>query len=130
MVEDMDHSAAFSHPPLPSLNRYVELYNQGVRSRAGDPEIGPRLPGMLRGGGLDDVQLRVVQPVFMEGAAKRIHQITLENGQAPVIDAGLATADEVAGLVATLDSFCRDRETIVSFPRSYQVSARRPAPLS
>jgi 2-polyprenyl-3-methyl-5-hydroxy-6-metoxy-1,4-benzoquinol methylase len=49
-VEDIQHSSVFAYPASPFMERYVELYDEVVRRRGCDPDIGPRLPGMLRRG--------------------------------------------------------------------------------
>ena len=58
VVEDLDHSAVFAYPNCPALDRFVTLYNATAQGRGGDPEIGPKLMGMLRRAGLDGIQLR------------------------------------------------------------------------
>jgi SAM-dependent methyltransferase len=126
IVEDIDHSASFSHPACPALERHVALYNQLVRLKGGDPTIGPKLPALFREVGLHELHLSHVQPAFIEGDAKRIHQITLENIASPAIAAGLATDSEIDALLSELESFVEDSRTIVSFPGIFQVWAHRP----
>jgi hypothetical protein len=121
IVEDMDHSGIFCYPPCPALRQHVSLYNQMVHLKGADPEIGPRLPALFRQVGLQDLHLSHVQPAFMEGEAKRIHQITLENIAPAVIAAGLATERDINGLGSQLETFVQNSETIVSFPRIFQV---------
>jgi 2-polyprenyl-3-methyl-5-hydroxy-6-metoxy-1,4-benzoquinol methylase len=62
IVEDIEISAAFAYPPSPALDRHVDLYQTVVERRGGDPNIGPKLPSLLRDGGVQDIQLAVVQP--------------------------------------------------------------------
>jgi hypothetical protein len=127
IVEDMAHAGIFSYPASRALQTHVRLYNQVVRLRGADPEIGPKLPALFSQGGLQIGQVAHVQPAFIEGEAKRIHQITLENIAPALIAAGLATAPEIDDLFAALGDFVQNPETIVSFPRIFQVWARRPA---
>lgn len=42
VVEDLYHGDIICHPPHRALDRHVDLYNQVVRKRGADPEIGPR----------------------------------------------------------------------------------------
>lgn len=126
VVEDLDHTAVFSYPACPELDRYVTLYNDIARGRGGDPAIGPRLPGMFRRAALVDLRVGVVQPVFMDGDAKNIHQLTLENVREPIIAARLATSEVLDSLRAGMDSFAAEPDTMISFPRIFQVSGRRP----
>lgn len=120
VVEDIDHGGIFSHPECPAVDRYVELYNAVVRSRGADPRIGPRLPQLLRDAGLRDIRVNLVQPVFMEGEAKRMHAITLENIAGAVTAAGLSTAEEIENTVRGIEEFAADPHTIVALPRIFQ----------
>jgi ubiquinone/menaquinone biosynthesis C-methylase UbiE len=125
VVEDMDHSGTFCYPACPALEQHVSLYNRIIRLKGADPEIGPKLPALFREVGLQDLHLSHAQPAFMAGEAKRIHQITLENIAPAVIAAGLAGEAEMNALFSTLDNFAQDSQTIVSFPRIFQVWAPR-----
>jgi ubiquinone/menaquinone biosynthesis C-methylase UbiE len=125
IVEDMDHAGIFCYPACPALEQHVSLYNQLVRLQGADPEIGPKLPALFRQVGLQDLHLSHVQPAFMAGDAKRIHQITLENIAPAVIAAGLASEAETNALITELDTFAQNSQTIVSFPRMFQVWASR-----
>lgn len=126
-VEDIDHSGVFSHPRSPALEQFVGLYNQVVRSRGADPEIGPRLPALFREVGLTDLHLSHVQPVYIDGEAKHIHRVTLDNIAPALAAAELATGAEVEALTRALDEFLSRPDTIVSTPRIFQVWARRTA---
>ena len=123
VVEDLDHGAIFCQPACPALERHVTLYNQVTRLKGADPQIGPRLPNLLWQAGLQDLQVQVVQPAFLEGDAKRIHQISLENIAEAVIAAGLASQAELQALAAELDAFAQNPRTLINFPRIVQVWA-------
>jgi ubiquinone/menaquinone biosynthesis C-methylase UbiE len=125
VVEDMDHSGIFCYPMCPALDQHISLYNQITRLKGADPEIGPRLPELFHQVSLQELHLSHVQPAFIEGEAKRIHQITLENIAPAVITAGLSTEAEINALFSELDDFVQNPRTIVSFPRIFQVWAYR-----
>jgi len=86
--------------------------------------IASLLPELLREAGVCDIQLQVVQPTFMDGGAKRIHQITLENISEAIIAGGLASAAELAAVTAELDAFAQNPHTLIGFPRIVQVWGR------
>jgi SAM-dependent methyltransferase len=67
VVEDIDCSGHFGHPDSAAFRRYVELYTGAARARGGDPEIGPKLPGLLARAGLDGLGMNVVQPAGFDG---------------------------------------------------------------
>lgn len=125
VIEDLDHAAVFSYPACSALDQYVALYNQAARLRGADPEIGPKLPELLRQAGGQAIQLQIVQPTFIDGSPKRIHQITLENISEALIAAGLATPAQLAAVAAELESFADSSRTLMSFPRIFQVWGRR-----
>jgi SAM-dependent methyltransferase len=120
VIEDIDHSGVFSYPACAALGRHIELYNQLARLKGADPEIGPRLPGLLRQGGALQVQLTMVQPTFMAGEPKRLHQLTLASIAEGLIENGLATAAEIEELHCELDAFTSDPHTLIGLPRIFQ----------
>lgn len=52
VVEDIQFTGHFSHPACPAFDRYVALYQEVVRRKGGNPNIGPRLLGMFLDAGL------------------------------------------------------------------------------
>jgi SAM-dependent methyltransferase len=128
VVEDIEFAGSFTWPACPAYERYVALYQEVVRKRGADPEIGPRLFGLCRDAGLDPVRVKVVQPTFSRGSGKRLAAVTLEHIRESLIGTGLATDAEIDRLLAELDAFTSDRYTLVSLPRIFQVWGRRPGP--
>ncbi len=99
IVEDVDFTGAFCFPPSDADTRSVQLYQETVRRRGGNADIGPALPGLLRTAGLEDVQVRVVQPVSLDGGAKVMCVLTLERTAAAIVGEGIASAEEVAAVL-------------------------------
>lgn len=125
VIEDIDFTGSFCHPYCAAYQRYTELYQEVVRRRGGDANIGPRLPGMLRQSGVKGVQVNVVQPTHLEGDGKFIASITMQRISGSVISEGLATEDEVASIVNGLNDAAEDPETVMSVPRVFQTWGRR-----
>jgi hypothetical protein len=125
VVEDIDCSGHFCHPPSPAFSRYVEWYTKAAQARGCDPNIGPRLPGLLRDAGLDDVGVNVVHPAGLSGDVKLIGPITLENVAESIVSADLATPDEVQQTIEELYVFARAEGTLLSLPRMMQSWGRR-----
>ena len=125
VVEDLDHATAFSYPECPAIAQSNLLYGRLARLSEGDPEIGPKLPALFHQAGLRDLQFSHIQPAFLQGEAKKIHEITLENVAPALVEAALASEAEIDSLYSDLSDFSQDSETIVSFPRIFQVWARR-----
>ena len=91
IVEDIDASGQFCHPPSAAFARFVELYSAVVHARGADPNIGPRLPELLRAGGLADIGMHVVHPAGVEGEVKLLSPITFEAIADAVAAEGLAS---------------------------------------
>jgi ubiquinone/menaquinone biosynthesis C-methylase UbiE len=125
IVEDIEFAAHFCYPPCPAFSRYVDLYQRAVKGKSGDPNIGPRLVSLFLDADLDDVHVEVVQPTFRNGPGKCMASITMAHIQEAVVQQGLASAQEVEGIVAELDQFTADDRTILSLPRILQVWGRK-----
>ena len=125
VVEDIEFAGHFCYPACPAFDRYVSLYQQVVRRKGSDPNIGPRLPGLLVDSGLQDVRLKVVQPAYRHGLGKQMAQVTLEHIREAVVQEALASSNEIDALITELDQFARGPRTIMSLPRIFQVWGRR-----
>jgi SAM-dependent methyltransferase len=125
-VEDIDFSGYFTYPECAAFRRYHELYCAVVRRRGGDPDMGKRLPLLLERCGFEDVGGCVVQPMALEGDAKLINPLTMENIAEPVLQDRLATRSEIEDIVQQLYDFAADRETLAGVPRMVQTWGRRP----
>src|SRR5262245_5473393 len=128
VVEDIEFAAHFAHPACPAFERYVSLYQQVVRRKGGDPDVGPRLFGLLLDAGLEQVELEVVQPTFTKGPGKLMAQVTMDNIREAVVGEALATGAEVDAILSGLDALARNPRTILSMTRIFQVWGRRPPP--
>jgi SAM-dependent methyltransferase len=124
-VEDIDFTGHFTYPDSATFHRYRELYCATVTRRGGDPNIGPRLPLLLKEQGFADVGVHLVQPTGMEGDVKLISALTLENIAGAVLHDGLASQQEIDDLVQALAAFAADPLTLTGMPRVFQVWGRR-----
>jgi SAM-dependent methyltransferase len=125
-VEDVDFTGSFTVPESNAFKRFHELYCTAVRKRGGDPDIGPRLPLLLKQCGFEDIRLNVVQPIGMSGEVKLLNPLTMENIADAVIEDGLATREEVDDIVRELFAFAAHPDTIAGTPRIVQAWGRRP----
>jgi SAM-dependent methyltransferase len=123
-IEDIDFSGHFTYPESKAFRRYHELYCAIVTRRGADPNIGPRLPALLKRAGFDDIKVSVVQPMGLEGEAKLLSALTMENIAGAVVEDGLASQAEIDDLVRELYAFAADPDTLAGTPRVVQVSAR------
>src|SRR5215510_13702435 len=124
ILEDIDFSGHFVYPESTAFNRYHKLYCAVVQRRGGVPNIGPRLPLLLRKAGFKDIKVSVVQPMGLEGEVKVITPLTLENIAEAVIQEGLATHEQISDLLRELKDFVVSTETLAGMPRVVQTWAR------
>jgi len=125
VVEDVDFGGAFCHPPNAGYERYCSLYRDVVRRRGGNAELGRELYGMCLDAGLAEVEVDVVQPTHGGGEPEKALSLsTMTNIADAAIDEGLASADEVAEIMAELTRYTANPRAIVSVPRIFQVWGR------
>ena len=127
IVEDIDFRGHFCDPDVPSFWRMVDWYTRVVQARGCDPNIGPRLPGLLRGAGLVDVDLHVIQPAGYETDLKELQALTLERIADAVLGARLVELPEFEATVDELYAAARDPDVLLSLPRIVQTWGRRPS---
>lgn len=121
VVEDLDFSGHFCHPTCEAYDWYLGMYQQAVRFRGGNPNIGPSLPDLLRQAGLANVRMQMVQPVFTEGEGKQMAPLTLENISDALVSSGLSSREEIAEKLKNLRVFCDMEHSMISLPRIFQV---------
>jgi len=125
VLEDIDFSGNFSYPANGGFDTYVRLYRAAAARQGADADIGPKLHGMLAAAGWRDVAVRVVQPVFVSGEGKQLALLTLVNIADGLVQEGLATEAELHAAVDDLRAFTNDPGSLISFPRLFQLWARR-----
>jgi ubiquinone/menaquinone biosynthesis C-methylase UbiE len=125
VIEDTDFAASFCYPTCAAYERYEELYQELVQRRGGDPNIGPKLPAMLRRAGIQRVELNVIQPAHIHGEGKLMAPLTMLRISDALIAEGLATESEVQRILTELNHAAADSETVISLPRIFQVWGKR-----
>jgi SAM-dependent methyltransferase len=120
IVEDIEISSSFCYPRSASYDKYIALYKEVVHRRGGDPDVGPKLPGMLRNAGVEGVQVNVVQPTYLAGEGKLLTPITMNHIAASVISEKLAAEEEVKTIINALNDAATDSETVMSLARVFQ----------
>jgi ubiquinone/menaquinone biosynthesis C-methylase UbiE len=126
IIEDIDFSGYFVFPSSRAFERFHDLYSRAVQKRGGDPNMGLRVPLMLKEEGFAEVEMAIVQPAGMAGEAKLLNPLTMENISQAVIEEGLATGEEVAEIIQELYAYAADDKTIAGAPRVIQAWGRRP----
>ena len=126
VVEDIDFSGHFCFPHSDAFQRYLELYSKVAEAWGCDPNIGPRLPSLVREAGFVAEHMHVVQPAGFSGDVKLLAPITLEAIADAVLAEGVATVEELDRLVDVLYADAKEDGPVQSLPRIVQLWARRP----
>jgi ubiquinone/menaquinone biosynthesis C-methylase UbiE len=125
VIEDTDFAGSFCYPACAAYERYKELYQELVQRRGGDPNIGPKLPAMLRRAGIQEVELNVIQPAHIRGEGKWMAPLTMSRISDGLTAEGLATDDKVQRILTELNRVAADCEAVISLPRIFQVWGKR-----
>lgn len=119
-VEDIDLGGHFCYPPMEAFRRYVHLNEEVMRRKGADPNIGPKLPEILRIAGLKNVQVSLAQPTSLDPVLKAIAPSTFENTADAISEEGLASQEEIEGILAELIKVVEEPGTLVGYPRFFQ----------
>ena len=123
-VQDIDYQGQFCDPPCEAFDRAGELYVQAALHAGVDPFIGRRLTRMLEDAGFTCVDGDLVQPFGRDGDVAEIPCVTFERIAAAVIKAGLASAEEAAGIASDLRAFAARPDSTLSLPRIFRAWGR------
>jgi hypothetical protein len=77
--------------------------------------------------GLQDVQAGATQPASLDGVAKRLHCVTLENITGAAVAEGLLTEDAARELLDDMEAVTADPRTLVVMPRVVHAFGRAAA---
>jgi len=121
VCEDGDFTRPFCEPPSPAFDRTFELY-RAIGARLGlDFRIGPKLYRMFLEAGFPAPEVTLAQPVFVRGDAKRLPEWTLTESAPALIEAGLATAEEITAVAAQMKALAEDPTTLFGMAEMTQV---------
>ena len=126
LLEDTDFSGHFCFPRCPAFSSYVHLYQKLLYTRGADANIGRRLYELLYHAGFQDISVQVVQPVHTAGKGKLMAEITLEGISNALLQEGLTCREVIQQTIQELKAFRANKNTLMSLPRIFQVSAVKP----
>jgi SAM-dependent methyltransferase len=122
--EDGDFTAPYCDPPDPAFDRVFELYCRLGQRRGLDFVLGRRLYGMFHRLGFTRPSVRLVQPVALTPEKKRLPGWTLEEAAPSLLEAGLATQDELDALFRRMLELAEDPGVVFAMARMTQIWSR------
>lgn len=125
VVEDADFEGSFCYPPNDGFEFWLTRYPQVLRSYAGDPLSGRKLPALFADAGIPPPHIAVVQRVDLTGEGKTMPMLTVQATATAMLEAGIATQEEISKAVDQLQAFAADDTTLHGSPRLFQAWTRR-----
>jgi len=126
-VQEVDWLSWQCEPGLPAWTALREVLLGLWHSRGLDPEIGRRLPLLLRAAGLCEVE--ATARAGIDGAGHQYRRLILtfaERFRERIVDGGLATVGELDALVDAVDRHLADPATVVVRAMTVQAWGRVP----
>lgn len=121
VLQDVDVYSWICEPAHPAWNRLFSIFETLYRSDGKDPNVGRRLPGLLRAAGLANVAYDA--HVRLNGPGD-LHQqqlpLFVKQFWAKILDLGLADEEELSALYTQLESHLADPATMVMSPTLIQ----------
>jgi ubiquinone/menaquinone biosynthesis C-methylase UbiE len=126
-VEDVFSPTLHAEPPVPVLDRLVEVYSATERYHGGDPALGPRLPALFRRAGLTDISVQTVENRMTTAYQKFFLAELLDNMRDAMLEAQAITSEDLDDLRAKVASAAERDDTVFVQAQMYQVLGRRPS---
>jgi hypothetical protein len=126
-VEDVFSPTLHAEPPVPVLDRLVDVYSATERYHGGDPALGPRLPALFRRAGLTDISAQTVENRMTTPYQKFFLAELLDNMRDAMLEAHAITSEELDDLRAEVASAAERDDTVFVQAQMYQVLGRRPS---
>jgi ubiquinone/menaquinone biosynthesis C-methylase UbiE len=121
IVQDVHFSGHFCYPPCKAFDDYLYYYTTTAKNNDQNPEIGSSLFQLFYQAKISDIKFETIQPSFNTGAGKWMAYLTMDKIKDTVIKQGLANAEEIEEVLAELEEFTKDEQTIISLPRIFTV---------
>ena len=127
IAECADYSGWYCYPALPAFDRALELLAELRRHTGGAYDFGAKLPVLLLGAGLADVEISVFQLMELAGPLKRWILSTLTGDRAEwMITLDLTTREEIERLLAEIRGHIENPRTVMGTPRFIQSWGYKP----
>jgi len=125
IVEDADFDGWACHPTRPGFDFFTRTYAEVIRRAGGDHSIGRKLYAYFLEAGIGRPEIKVVQPVSIEGEAKSLPWTTLDATADLIVAESIASRDEVEAALLDLESTTKDPGSLITGPRIFQLWCRR-----
>jgi ubiquinone/menaquinone biosynthesis C-methylase UbiE len=126
IVEDPDFDGWCCYPRNEGFEFFQRAYTQTIAHWGGDHATGRKLYSYFLEVGIPHPHVAVVQPLYIAGdEGKKLALSTLEASGEAILDAGIASKEELDTALARLAELTDDPRSLISGPRVFQLWARR-----
>ncbi len=125
--EEADCSHHICYPPHPAWDRLADTFSAAYRQDGADPDLGHRLPELLRQAGLVDVGVEVRADVHPVGHPRRTIRLDIvQSMRTKIIERGLLTERELDELDRAARVHLADPDTVLMPCLYFLAWGRRP----
>ena len=124
IVEDVDFEGHVCFPPNHAFTSYVQLYQQVVLQRGGDPNLGRKLLDVFQRTGFQKIEANIVYPDTHLG--KEMNLLTLVGISDALLEENLISKEELEQLTEDLKKFVEDPRSVASAARVFQTWGFKP----
>lgn len=125
IVEDADFDGFSTYPANSGFRFFLRAYSRMIELRGGDHAVGRKLYNHFLEAGIPGPNVSLVGSVHYEGEEKALALSTLEATADSIISEGVASRDQIAAAMASLEAFTKDPRTLIFGPRVFRLYARR-----
>jgi len=126
LIEETDFSGHFSYPTSTYFDQYVSLYQDLLKKRGADANMGQGLVKLLTDTGFTGIKFQISQPAHIHEEGKLMAEITFKGISQALFQEGLITKEEFVKIHSELVNFRKRKDTIMSLPRIFQIVANIP----
>lgn len=126
VVEDADFDGWACHPSRPEFDFFTRTYAEVIRRSGGDHSIGRKLHAYFLEAAIGKPEIKVLQPVYIEGDGKSLPLTTLDATADLIVAESVATRGDVETALHDLERSTNDPGFLITGPRIFQVWCRRP----
>jgi len=126
LIEDTDFTGHFCSPKSDYFDKYVSLYQDLLKKRGANANLGQRLVGLLKDLNCTNVKFQISQPAHSSEEGKLMAEITFKGISQALIEENIITKEEFVKIHSGLVEYRKRKDTIMSLPRIFQVVANIP----
>ncbi len=123
--EDGDFTSPFCYPPSKAFDDCFRLYRAVGEARGQHFQIGRALYKMFVEAGFAAPEVMLAHPAFARGEPKRLPEWTLSECAPALLQAELATQEEIDAITAEMELLAKDDSVLFAMARMTQVWARK-----